>query len=133
MHDWLTIVALFLGSGVGLTGLKYSHSLGKKEATIDQKAEQLAKLEKKIDERESIDELARTLDRDVKALKDAVGALSGARVTEAVTQARNESNVLHRLEAVEKGLHRVQRFFSHQYPRVQLGSSPDLTDHDKEK
>ncbi len=132
MHDWLPLVVLILGSGVGVTGLKVFFSLGKKENQLDEREKTLAKLEKKVEDHDDLGELARTLARDVTALKDTVGALSHARALEAVEEARQESDVLHRLEAVEKDLRRIQRFFSNQYPRVSLASTPDL-DTEKEK
>lgn len=138
--DYVPFITLFLGGGAGLAGIKTFFWLGKKAQELEERAAALAKLEKASEDRQEIDELVRTLARDVTAMKDAASKLAEARIKErdeaadaAKDLVRSEERFSARLQDVEKGLSRMQRFFSSQYPRVQLTSSPDLSDHDKEK
>lgn len=133
MHDWLTLVAMLLGSGVGITGLKYAHSVGKKEALVNQKADELAELKKKLEEREEIDELVRTLDRDFGGLKEDLKEFLTDHATAREEDARTEERVLARVSALEGNMSRINKFFSQTFPRARTASRPDITDDDKEK
>lgn len=140
LNDYVPFITLFLGGGAGIAGIKTFFWLGKKAEQLETREKSLVKIEKTLEDRQEIDEAVRTLVRDVGSLQSAASKLAEARIKErdeaadaAKDLVRSEERFSARLQDVEKGLSRMQRFFSSQYPRVQLTSSPDLSDHDKEK
>jgi hypothetical protein len=140
LNDYIPLVVLVLGGGVGITGVTTFFRLGKKDQSLEDRSKELKELATKFENRAAVDELVRTLDRDVKSLKDSAGELARARMAERdhtaherEELARKEERLDARLKAVEKDLEKVLRGFSKTFPRVQLTSSPDLSEIDKEK
>lgn len=132
INDYVPLISLLLGGGVGVTGVSAFFWLGRKAQELDERARDIVEVKDLLSDREEEAELVRTLQRDFGDLKDDLKALLDDHAGSREELARNEERVNARLTTLERDLRRIDKYFSQTFPRVRSASSPDL-DPDKDK